>query len=67
MEILKKMILKIFDPACSNSFLSRCGQNSLQPSQGALFYGRGCSAGCEDNFDCHEDTASALSGYAGQC
>ena len=30
-------------------------------------YGRGCSAGCEDNFDCHEVTASALSGYAGRC
>ena len=30
-------------------------------------YGCGCSAGCEDNFDCHEHTASALSGYAGQC
>ena len=24
-------------------------------------------AGCEDNFDCHEVTASALSGYAGRC
>ena len=59
--------LKFFVPACPNSFLSRCGEISLQPSQGALFYGRGCSAGCEDNFDCHEDTASALSGYAGQC
>ena len=30
-------------------------------------YGRGCSAGCEDNFDCHEVTASALSGHAGWC
>ena len=30
-------------------------------------YGRGCSAGCEDNFDCHEVTASTLSGYAGRC
>ena len=30
-------------------------------------YGRGCSAGCEDNFDCHEVTASAFSGYAGRC
>ena len=59
--------LKFFVPACPNNFLSRCGEISLQPSQGALFYGRGCSAGCEDNFDCHEDTASALSGYAGQC
>ena len=30
-------------------------------------YGRGCSAGCEDNFDCHEVTASAFSGHAGWC
>ena len=28
-------------------------------------YGRGCSAGCEDKFDGHEVTASALSGHAG--
>ena len=39
-----------FDPVCSNSFLSRCGETSLQLSQEALLYGRGCSAGCEDNF-----------------
>ena len=42
--------LNFFVPACPNSFLSRCGEISLQPSQGALFYGRGCSAGCEDKF-----------------
>ena len=30
-------------------------------------YWRGCSAGCEDNLDCHEVTASALSGDAGWC
>ena len=30
-------------------------------------YGRGCSAGCEDNFDCHEVKASALPGHAGWC
>ena len=30
-------------------------------------FGRGCSAGCEDNFDCQEVTASALSGHAGWC
>ena len=29
--------------------------------------GRGCSAGCEDNFDCHEVEASALSVHAGWC
>ena len=28
-------------------------ETSLQLSQGALLYGRGCSAGCEDNFACH--------------
>ena len=56
-----------FDPVSSNSFLSRCGETSLQLSQGALLYGRGCSAGCEDNFDGHEVTASALSGHAGWC
>ena len=67
MEIFEKDDLKFFVPACPNSFLSRCGEISLQPSQGALFYGRGCSAGCEDNFDFHEVTAPALSGYAGQC
>ena len=48
-----------YDPVCSKSFLSRCGETSLQLSQGALLYGRGCSAGCEDNFDCHEVKASA--------
>ena len=30
-------------------------------------YGRGCSAGCEDNFDCHEVKASAVPGRAGWC
>ena len=58
---------KIFDHVFPNSFLSRCGEISVQHSQGALLYGRGCSAGCEDSFDCHEVTASALSGHAGWC
>ena len=66
MEFLIKKIT-FFDPVCSNSFLSRCGKTSLQLSRGALLYGRGCSAGCEDNFDCHEVTASALPGHAGWC
>ena len=30
-------------------------------------YWRGCSAGCEDNFDGHEVKASALPGHAGWC
>ena len=38
-----------YDPVCSKSFLSRCGETSLQLCQGALLYGRGCSAACEDN------------------
>ena len=67
MEFFSKEDLNFFDHVCSNSFLSRCGENSLQHSQGALLYGRGCSAGCEDNFDCHEVTSSALSGHAGWC
>ena len=29
--------------------------------------GRGCSAGCEDNFDSHEVPASAVAGRAGWC
>ena len=44
---------------------SRCGETYLLLSQGALSYGRGCSAGCEDNFDCHEVKASAVAGCAG--
>ena len=46
---------------------SRCGETNQQLSQGALSYGRGCSAGCEDNFDCHEVQASAVAGRAGWC
>ena len=30
-------------------------------------HGRGCSAGCENNFDCHEVNSSALPGRAGWC
>ena len=63
----KKKKLKKYGPVCSKSLFSRCGEISLQPSQGALFYGRGCSAGCEDNFDCHEVQASAVDGRAGWC
>ena len=55
------------DPVCSKSFLSRCGETSLQLSQGALLYRHGCSAGCEDNFYCHEVKASAVPGRAGWC
>ena len=59
---------KHFDgPVCSKSFLSRCGETSVQLSQGALLYGRGCSAGCEDNHDCHEVKVSAVAGRAGWC
>ena len=54
-------------PVCSKSFLSRCGETSLQLPHGALLYGRGCSAGCEDNFACHEVKASAVPGRAGWC
>ena len=48
-------------------FFPGAGETSLQLSQGALLFGRGCSAGCEDNFDCHEVKASALPGHAGWC
>ena len=48
-------------------FFPGAGETSLQLSQGALLYGRGCSAGCEDNFDCYEVKASALPGHAGWC
>ena len=49
------------------SLFSRCGETNQQLSQGALSYGRGCSAGCEDNFDSHEVQASAVAGRAGWC
>ena len=67
------MSFKVFKPGkkflrsvCSNSSLSRCEESSPQHSQVASLCGRGCSAGCEDNFDCHEVTASALLGHAGR-
>ena len=67
MDFFYKKIKFIYDPVCSDSVLSRCGETSLQLSQGALLYGRGCSAGCEDNFDCLEVKASAVPGRAGWC
>ena len=46
---------------------SRCGETNQQLSHGALSHGRGCSAGCEDNFGSHKSQASAVAGRAGWC
>ena len=63
--LIKKIIF--CGPVCSKSLFSRCGETNQQLSQGALSYGRGCSAGRDDNFDSHEVQASAVAGRAGWC
>ena len=52
-----------YGPVCSKSLFSRCGETNQQLSQGTFSSGRGCSAGCEDNFDRHEVKASAVAGH----
>ena len=44
-----------------------CVSFQVRRDQGALSYGRGCSAGCEDNFGSHLVRASAVAGRAGWC
>ena len=46
--------------------VSRCGETNSQVLQGRLSFGRGCSAGCDDNFEVHASGALSGAGSAGR-
>ena len=55
---------RFLHPVFPKRLVSRCGETNSQVLQGRLSSGRGCSAGCEDNFEGHESGAFSGAGSA---
>ena len=55
------------DPFFLKSLLSRCGETISKVPQGCLSFGRGSSAGYENDFEGDEYVASAGTGFSGWC
>ena len=67
MEISKNEDAPIFwGPVSFKSLVSRCGETNLQVPQGRLSFGRGSSAGCEDDFEGYKGWAFSGAGGAGR-